>query len=33
MQNMYVQIFTGRKSVKAAATSASNQISQILNAG
>jgi N,N'-diacetylchitobiose transport system substrate-binding protein len=33
MQNMYVQIFTGRKSVKAAATSASNQITQILNAG
>jgi N,N'-diacetylchitobiose transport system substrate-binding protein len=33
MQNLYVQIFTGRKSVKAAATSASNQITQILNAG
>jgi N,N'-diacetylchitobiose transport system substrate-binding protein len=33
MQNLYVQIFTGRKTVKAAATSASNQITQILNAG
>jgi N,N'-diacetylchitobiose transport system substrate-binding protein len=33
MQNLYVQIFTGRKSVKAAATSASAQITQILNAG
>jgi N,N'-diacetylchitobiose transport system substrate-binding protein len=33
MQNLYVQIFTGRKSVKAAANSASAQITQILNAG
>jgi N,N'-diacetylchitobiose transport system substrate-binding protein len=33
MQNLYVQIFTGRKSVKAAATSASKLITQILNQG
>jgi N,N'-diacetylchitobiose transport system substrate-binding protein len=33
LQNMYVQIFTGRKSVKAAALSASKQITQILNTG
>jgi len=33
MQNLFVEIQTGRKSVKAAATSASNQITQILNAG
>ena len=32
MQNLYVQIFTGRMSVKAAANSASAQITQILNA-
>jgi len=33
MQNMYTQIFTGRKSVKAAATNASKLITQILNQG
>jgi N,N'-diacetylchitobiose transport system substrate-binding protein len=33
LQNMLVRIFTGRSSVKAAATSASNQITRILNAG
>jgi N,N'-diacetylchitobiose transport system substrate-binding protein len=33
LQNMLVQIFTGRKSVRAAATSASNQITRILNGG
>jgi N,N'-diacetylchitobiose transport system substrate-binding protein len=32
LQNMLVSIFTGRKSVKSAATSASNQITSILNA-
>jgi N,N'-diacetylchitobiose transport system substrate-binding protein len=33
LNNMYVAIFTGKKSVKAAATTASNQITQILNQG
>ena len=33
LQNMLVKIFTNRSSVKAAATSASNQITRILNAG
>jgi N,N'-diacetylchitobiose transport system substrate-binding protein len=33
LQNMLVKIFTGRASVKAAATSASNQITRILNTG
>ena len=33
LQNMLVRIFTGRASVKAAATSASKQITRILNAG
>jgi N,N'-diacetylchitobiose transport system substrate-binding protein len=33
LQNMLVRIFTNRSSVKAAATSASNQITRILNAG
>jgi len=33
LQNMLVQIFTGRKSVKSAATSASAQITRMLNAG
>ena len=32
LQNMLVQIFTGRKSVKSATTSASNAITRILNA-
>ena len=33
LQNMLVSIFTGRKSVKSAATTASAQITRILNAG
>jgi len=33
LQNMLVKIFTGRASVKAAATSASSQITRILNTG
>jgi N,N'-diacetylchitobiose transport system substrate-binding protein len=33
LQNMLVKIFTGRASVKAAATSASNEITRILNTG
>ena len=33
LQNMLVKIFTGRASVKAAATSASAQITRILNTG
>jgi N,N'-diacetylchitobiose transport system substrate-binding protein len=33
LQNMLVKIFTGRASVKAAANSASSQITRILNAG
>jgi N,N'-diacetylchitobiose transport system substrate-binding protein len=33
LQNMLVQIFSGRRSVKAATTNASNQITRILNTG
>jgi N,N'-diacetylchitobiose transport system substrate-binding protein len=33
LQNMLVRIFTGRASVKSATTSASKQITSILNAG
>jgi N,N'-diacetylchitobiose transport system substrate-binding protein len=33
LQDMCSQIFSGRKSVKAATTSASNAITRILNAG